>query len=151
MAAHALRYFGRDALVAGGCAALLSGIPSTLYAWVTGGDVMEATRAAGAMLIPAISTDRDLFIAAALVHAGVSLFWTLVLVPLLPHRHTVVWAIVALACIAVLDLRVIGRLFPEIFALSFWPQFADHIAFGAVLGSVLEYRRKRRRISRIEQ
>ena len=105
---------------------------------------MEATRAAGAMLIPAASTDRELFIAATLVHAGVSLFWTLILVPLLPRRHTFIWAIVALACIAVLDLRVIGRLFPEIFALSFWPQFADHIAFGAVLGRVLEYRRKSR-------
>ena len=149
MAAHAFGRFWRDVFVAGGCAALLSGIPSTLYAWVTGGDVMEATRAAGAMLIPATSTDRELFIAAALVHAGVSLFWTLVLVPLLPHRHTIIWAIVALACIAVLDLRAIGRLFPEIFVLSFWPQFADHIAFGATLGSVLEYRRKRRRISKI--
>ena len=144
---HTLRYFWRDALIAGGCAALLSGIPSTLYAWITGGDVMEATRAAGAMLIPAASTDRELFIAATLVHAGVSLFWTLILVPLLPRRHTVIWAIVALAFIAVLDLRLVGRLFPEIFALSFWPQFADHIAFGAALGNVLEYRRKGRRTS----
>lgn len=127
---------------------MLSGIPSTLYAWITGGDVMEATRAAGAMLIPATSSGRELFIAAAFVHVGVSLFWTLVLVPLLPRRHTVIWAVVALACVAVLDLRVIGRLFPEIFALSFWPQFVDHIAFGAVLGGVLEYRRRRRRISR---
>ena len=103
--AHTLRYFWRDALIAGSCAALLSGIPSTLYAWITGGDVMEATRAAGAMLIPAASTDRELFIAATLVHAGVSLFWTLILVPLLPRRHTFIWAIVALACIAVLDLH----------------------------------------------
>ena len=150
MDAHALGHFWRDALVAGGSAALLSGIPSTLYAWVNGGHVMEATRAAGAMLIPAASTDRELFGAAALVHAGVSLFWTLVLVPLLPHRHTAIWAIVALACIAILDLRVIGRLFPEILALSFWPQFADHIALGAALGSVLEYRRKGRRTSGLD-
>jgi len=105
---------------------------------------MEATRAAGAMLIPASSTDRELFFAAALAHAGVSLFWTLVLVRWLPHRHTLMWALVALACLAVLDLRVIGRLFPEIFALPFWPQFADHLAFGAVLGGVIEYRRKHR-------
>ena len=149
MAAHVRGRFWRDVLVAASCAALLSGIPSTLYAWVIGGDVMEATRAAGAMLIAATSTDRELFIAAALAHAGVSVFWTLVLASLLPHRHTVSWAIFALACIAVLDLRVIGRLFPEIFALPFWPQFADHIAFGATVGSVLEYRRQRRRISEI--
>ena len=150
MAAYTLRYLWRDTVVAGTCAALLSGIPSTLYAWITGGDVMEATRAAGAMLIPPMSTDAELFIAATFVHVGVSLFWTLVLVPLLPQRHTLIWAIVALACIAVLDLRVIGLLFPEIFALSFWPQFADHIAFGAVLGSVLVYRRRRRGIPGIE-
>jgi hypothetical protein len=50
-----------DALIAGGCAALFSGIPSTLYAWFTGGNVMEATCAAGAMLIPASSSDRELF------------------------------------------------------------------------------------------
>lgn len=134
----------RDAFVAGGCAALLSGIPSTLYAWLTGGDPMEATRAAGAMLISATSGDTKLFIAAALVHTSVSLFWALVLVLVLPRRYTLGWAIAALACIAVLDLRVIGRLFPEILALSFWPQFADHIAFGAVLGAVLTYRRMRR-------
>ena len=144
MTANTLRYFWRDVLAAGVSAALLSGIPSTLYAWVTGDDVMEATRAAGAMLIPTTSSDGELFIAAALVHAGVSLFWTVVLVLLLPHRHTFAWAIVALACIAVLDLRVIGRLFPEIFALSFWPQFADHIAFGAALGGVLQCRRRNR-------
>jgi hypothetical protein len=137
-------YFWRDALAAGGCAALFSGIPSTLYAWLTGGDVMEATRAAGAMLIPASSSDGKLFAAAALVHAAVSSFWTVILAPLLPHRHTVAWATAALACVAVLDLRVIGPLFPEIRALDFWPQFADHLAFGAILGGVLAYRRGRR-------
>ena len=128
-----------DALIAGGCAALFSGIPSTLYAWLTGGDVMEATRAAGAMLIPASSSDRELFLAAALVHGAVSLFWTSILVPLLPRRHTVAWATLALACVALLDLRVIGQLFPEILALPFWPQFADHLAFGAILGADLSH------------
>jgi hypothetical protein len=134
-----------DALAAGACAALFSGIPSTLYAWFTGGDVMEATRAAGAMLIPASSSDRELVLAAALVHVAVSLFWTAVLVPVLPRRHTVAWATCALAGVALLDLRVIGRLFPEILALAFWPQFADHLAFGALLGGVLAYRRRTRR------
>ena len=137
----------RDALVAGAFAALLSGIPSTLYAWATGGDVMEATRAAGAMLIPATSAERELVVAAALVHISVSLFWTAVLVVLLPNKHIFIGSIVALALIAVLDLRVIGQLFPEIRALSFWPQFADHLAFGAVFGSVLAYRRQRRSAS----
>jgi hypothetical protein len=133
--------YGRHVLVAGGCAAVFSGIPSTLHAWLTGGDVMEATRAAGAMLIPASSSDRALFLAAAIVHGAVSLFWTAILVPVLPHRHTAGWAMLALAGVAVLDLRVIGQFFPEILALAFWPQFADHLAFGAILGGVLAHLR----------
>lgn len=36
-----------DALVAGGVAALLGGLPSTLHAMSTGGDPLEASRAAG--------------------------------------------------------------------------------------------------------
>ena len=105
---------------------------------------MEATRAAGAMLIASTSSEGALFAAAALVHATVSAFWTAVLVPLLPSQHTTWWAVAALACVALLDLLFIGRAFPEISALLFWPQFADHLAFGAVLGGVLEYRRRRR-------
>lgn len=141
-------YTGRigwaDAVIAGGSAALLSGLPSTLYALMTGADAMEATRAAGAMLISAGSSDSALFAAAAVVHLSVSAFWTAVLVPVLPQRHTTFWAVVALAAVAVLDLQLIGRLFPEILALPFGPQFVDHLAFGAVLGGVLEYRRRQR-------
>ena len=109
--------------------------------------MMEATRAAGAMLIPATSAERELAVAAAIVHISVSLFWTAVLVVSLPHQHIFIGSIVALALIGVLDLRVIGQLFPEIRALSFWPQFADHLAFGAVFGSVLAYSRRRRSAS----
>lgn len=137
---RAPRRFWRDALFAGACAAVLSGIPSTLYAWLTGGDLMEATRAAGAMLLPADSSDFRLFSAAAIVHAALSLFWAAVLTHLLPRRHTILWAIAASAGIAVLDLRLLGRFFSEIHALAFWPQFADHLAFGAVVGAVLEWR-----------
>lgn len=104
--------------------------------------MLQATRAAGAMLIPADSSDRYLFGVAAVVHATISLFWAAVLTWLLPRKRTTLWAIAALAAIAVLDLRVIGRLFAEIYALSFWPQFADHLAFGAVLGAVVEWRRR---------
>jgi hypothetical protein len=66
-------------------------------------------------------------------YGGIS-FLDHLLAPVLPHRHTTLWGIMALALIAIPDLRIIGRLVPEIFALPFWPQFADHIAFGAVLG-----------------
>jgi len=97
------------------------------------------------MLVSPNSSDTSLFSAAALVHATISLFWAAVLSLLLPRTRTTLWAIAALAAIAVVDLRVIGRLFPEIYALPFWPQFADHLAFGAVLGAVLERRRRMER------
>jgi hypothetical protein len=97
------------------------------------------------MLIPASSTDAALFAAAALVHGAVSIFWAIVLTCLLPPRHVVIGSLLALAAIAVLDLRLIGPLFPEVYALPFWPQFADHLAFGAVFGLVLAWRVRRRR------
>jgi hypothetical protein len=141
------REFWTDALMAAACGAALSGIPSTLYAWAIGGDLMEPTRAAGAMLIRANASDRELFWAAALVHSVVSTFWAAVLTWVLPHKRTFIWAVVAAAGIALLDLRVIGRWFAEIHALPFWPQFADHLAWGALVGAVLSWRwRERPRI-----
>ena len=56
-------------------ATFLSGAPSTVYALLTGGDPLEATRAAGAMLMPRTSPLPALLAAAAVVHATVSLFW----------------------------------------------------------------------------
>ena len=106
--------------------------------------MMQATRAAGAMLISSTPSNSYLFFAAAVVHAAVTLFWSVVLSWLLPRKRTTLWAVVALAGVAVLDLRVIGRFFEEIYALPFWPQFADHLAFGATLGAVLEWRRRLR-------
>jgi hypothetical protein len=127
----------RDLLYAWLAATLLSGIPSTLYALVTGDDAMEATRAAGAMI------GRPESIAAAgAVHATVSLFWSWVLWRALPLRHTMLWALAAAAAIAVLDLRVIApAFFPEVAALSFWPQFADHLMWGACVGLALQWTR----------
>jgi hypothetical protein len=117
---------------------LLSGIPSTLYALASGGDAMEATRAAGAMVGRPHSIG-----AAAAVHVTVSLFWCAVLWLALPTRHTTLWALAAAAAIAVLDLLIIAPLaFPEVAALAFWPQFADHLAWGACVGITLEYCRR---------
>lgn len=120
-------------------ATLLSGIPSTLYALLTGGDVMEATRAAGAM-----AGRPDSLVAAALVHFAVSAFWALVLWRLLPDRHTALWAVLASAAIALLDLKVIApAFFPEVAALAFWPQFADHLMWGACYSVGLSLARPR--------
>ena len=122
----------REFLWAWLAATLLSGLPSTTWALLTGGDPLEATRAAGAMLLPRELETPPLLLAAALVHPLVSLFWALVLWLALPRRHLVLWAIAASAAIALLDLRVIApAFFPAVAALDFWPQLADHLAWGA--------------------
>lgn len=111
---------------------MLSGIPSTLYALLTGGDPLEATRAAGAMIGRPGS-----IAAAALVHASVSLFWAAAL--WLTKIRTLLWTLPASAAIAVLDLRIIApAFFPEVAALDFWPQFADHLMWGACVGFALQ-------------
>jgi hypothetical protein len=134
----------RDLLYAWLIATLLSGVPSTGYALLTGADPTEATRAAGAMLLRSETSFGKLFLAAALVHAVVSLFWTSLLWFALPLRHTTLWALAASAAIAVLDLRIIApAFFPEVAALDFWPQFADHLMWGTCVGLTLEYRRIR--------
>ena len=121
-------------------ATLFSGIPSTLYALLTGGDPLEATRAAGAML-----SRPDSIGAAALVHASISLFWALMLWLVLPHRNTTAWALLASAVIAVLDLKMIAPIFfPEVAALEFWPQFADHLMWGACYSVGIRLGRERR-------
>jgi hypothetical protein len=131
----------RDLFYAWLAATALSGIPSTLYAFLTGGDVTEATRAAGAMLIAAESSMTRLFLAAAVVHSLVSAFWAAILFFILPRRHMLLWALIASAAIGMLALLVIApRLFPEVAALAFWPQMADHLMWGACLGGVLQWR-----------
>ena len=73
-----------------------------------------------------------MLLAATLVHAAVSLFWSVVLWLALPDRRTILWALLASAAIALVDLRVIApAFFPEVAALAFWPQFADHLMWGA--------------------
>ena len=133
-----------DAIAAGLPAAITGGIPSTSWALLTRQNPLEATRAAGAMLIDPGSADAYLYASAVCVHVAVSIFWAGILAASLPRRRTISWAIVTAALIAVLDLRVIGRLFPEIHALAFWPQFMDHLAWGATAGAVLAIRRRRR-------
>jgi uncharacterized membrane protein YagU involved in acid resistance len=115
-----------------------------MLALLTGSDAAEPTRAVGAMLISPRSGMVELLVAAALVHMSVSFFWTATLGLVLPRRHIMLWATLAAGAIAVLDLRIIGRLFPEIFDLPFWPQFADHLAWGFTVGVVLDWRLRRR-------
>ena len=141
------RSFRIDALLAALVAGITGGIPSTLLALLTDDDVLRATRAAGAMLIDAHASIHELVIAAALVHGAISLFWASVLILTLPVQRTIAWATAASAAIAVLDLRIIAPFaFHEVAALPFWPQFADHLAWGASAGVVMTLRWRTRRV-----
>lgn len=124
-------------------ATLLSGLPSTAWALLTGADALEPTRAAGAMLLPGETSTGRLIAAAAVVHPVVSAFWALVLWYALPRRATLEWALLAAVLIALLDLKLIApHFFPRVAALDFWPQLADHLMWGAAFGIALGWRRR---------
>ncbi len=120
----------RAAVVAG----VLSGVPSTLHALATGGDVLAATRAAGTLL----PGRRATVVRGAVAHLVLTAGWTAVLAAV--HRRWpfgVVGGAVAGLAVAVLDLETAGRRYPAIRALPRAPQYADHLAFGALVGAVL--------------
>ena len=105
-------------------ATLLSGLPSTLWAFATGGDPLEAARAAGQMLLPGETSTAKLVAAATLV-------------------HPVEWALLAAVLIGLLDLKVIApAFFPAVAALDFRPQMADHLMWGATYAIALDWRRR---------
>lgn len=131
-----------DGLAAGAVAAVLSGAPSTLHALATRSSPLEATLAAGTLLLPRERRPLRLALAAVAVHVALSLGWALVLAAVLPRRRTVAWAMLAGLAIAALDLGVVGRRYPRIRALALMPQVLDHVAFGATVGAVLSARRR---------
>lgn len=103
---------------------------------LTGRSPLAAARAA-ATLLPG-RRDRPGLGPGLLVHAAVSSAWGTVLGLALPRRHTVAWGALAGLAIAALDLQVIAeRRVPEIAALPRAWQWADHVAFGSVVGWVL--------------
>lgn len=131
---------GRAVIRAGLASSVLSGVPSTTHTLLRGGDVLEATQAAGAMVLPHASRPAQLA-AAAPVHLALSFGWTAVLARIVPAdrplaTRAAVGAAAGLA-IAALDLGLIGRRIPPIRALAVGPQIADHLAFGAVAGAFL--------------
>jgi hypothetical protein len=126
-----------NAVLAGGIAAVVSGLPSTLHALRTGGNTLEAYLAAGTLLLCDEQRTHRLLPAASLVHASMSLGWALVLAATLPARRTALAGGLAGAAIAALDLGRVGRRLPRIRKLPVLPQLADHVAYGAVVGSVL--------------
>ena len=121
---------------AGLVAAAVSGLPSTAYALATGRDPLEATKAAGTLLVGERAPVPLQIAAAAPVHLALSLGWAAVLERLLPRKNTVLWGAAGGLAIAALDLGVIGRRRPAIRALPVLPQVADHALFGAVVGAL---------------
>lgn len=138
----------RDGSAAGAWAGALSGAPSTVAALVRRGSPLEASRAAGAILLPAEARDARLLPAAALVHGTLSVGWGVALAATLPRRRTVAAGVAAGLVIAALDLGVVGRAFPRIRALPLGPQVADHVAFGVIAATVIERRRSLRALPR---
>jgi hypothetical protein len=130
-----------DALAAGAVAAVLSGAPSTLHALLTGRDPLEASLAAGTLLLPREHRPARLLPAAAAAHVALSLGWAIVLAAVLPRRRALAAGAVAGLGIAALDLGVVGRRFARIRALPLVPQVLDHVAYAATVAVVLERRR----------
>jgi hypothetical protein len=128
----------RRVLEAGLWAAALSGAPSTLHALATGRDPLEATVAAGSILLPHETCKGRLVAASVPVHLGFSLGWAVVL-ERARVRGAASGAVAGLA-IAAIALGLGGRRFPRIRALPLAPQVADHIAYGAIVGALLARR-----------
>ncbi|WP_233225954.1 hypothetical protein [Amycolatopsis sp. CA-126428] len=122
---------------AGAVAAVVSGIPSTAHALLTGGDVLAATRAAGTLL-PGLR-GRPGVAAGLVAHVIVSAAWTGVLTAIARHHRLGAGrgALAGLA-IAALDLGIAARAYPAVRALARGPQILDHLVFGAVLGVLLD-------------
>src|SRR5919202_1537039 len=99
---------------AGAVAAVASGLPSTAYALASGRDPLEATLAAGSIVLPNEHRRNVLLAAAVPVHFAISIGWAVAL-----------------------DRGVIGRRYPRMRALPFVPQLADHVAYGAIVGALL--------------
>lgn len=122
---------------AGAVAAVVSGIPSTVHAVLTGGDVLAATRAAGTLL-PG-RRDRPGVLAGLVAHTAVSTAWTCVLAAAARHhRLGAGGGAVAGLVIAALDLGIAARAYPAVRALPRGPQILDHLVFGAVTGTLLD-------------
>jgi hypothetical protein len=131
----------RDALAAGVAGATLAGVPSTAWSLVRGDDVLDGARAAGTILLPGERRTPALLAAALPVHLALSLGWAAVLAVALPRRAEPAWGVAAGLGIAALDLGVIGQRIPAIRALPQGRQWADHAAYGLVVGQWLRRRR----------
>ena len=126
-------------------AGTLSGIPSSVHALATRRSPLTSVRAAGTIAVGESAPPATRLVAGLAVHAGLSVGWAAVLAVVLPPRRTAWWGGVAGLGIAALDLGIASRRYPAIAALPRAAQVADHVAFGAIAGFVLERARRRAR------
>ncbi len=138
------RAAAQDAAVAGTLAWALSGLPSTVWTLVRGGNPLVEAQAAGTLLLSRTAGRAALLVAGAGAHTVLSYGWATVLALSLPGRRAREAGAVAGLAIAALDLGIIGRRYPAIRALPALPQIADHLAFGLLVGAVVAHRRRRR-------
>jgi hypothetical protein len=139
------KHFWSDVTYAALIAGIFGGIPSTLLAYFTGKDILEATHAAGAMLIAADSSSTQLFMAATLVHGSLTFFWATVLTLCVPRKHAVSCSCILMILVGFFNLSIIApHFFPSVAALQFWPQMMDHAALGFCYGAILYWRYIRR-------
>jgi hypothetical protein len=117
-------------------AAVVSGLPSTLYSVAAGRDPLEATKAAGTIVLGEEAPPWALVAAAIPAHLALSWLWAQVLERTLPERNRVAWGAAGGLAIAAFDLGVVGRRYPAIRALPRAPQLADHALFGAIVGAL---------------
>ena len=115
----------RHGVAAGLYAAVLSGAPSTAHALATRGDALEASLAAGSILLGDEERRSRLLLAAVPVHLALSLGWATAISLTAPRGHELASGVAAGAAIAALDLGLIGRRFPRIGALPLAPQVAE--------------------------
>jgi hypothetical protein len=127
----------RAGILAGAVAGALSGAPSTVHALVTGRPPLDAVRAAGTLLLADDAPPGRLAAAGVVAHGALSLGWGVALAGVLPRRRHAVWGALAGLVIAGVDLGVLARRWSRIRALPRWPQVADHVAYGALVGAVL--------------
>jgi hypothetical protein len=128
-------------------AATLSGVPSTLHALIKGRTlrsaavyVHDATSAAGTLLPPG----RPGVVRGAVVHVAISMLCGEALARTLPRDHRTEWGAAAGLMIGVLNVGLIGRLFPAIRSLPLVPQIADNVMFGTLFALTLDRRERRR-------
>jgi hypothetical protein len=122
-------------------AGTLGGVPSTLHALLAGGSVRaaavyayEATCAVGTLVPPG----RPGFGRGAIVHIGISAVCGEMLARTLPRRCSSAWGAAAGLAIGVVNVGLIGRLFPAIRNLPLVPQLADNVAYGLVFALVVD-------------